>query len=83
MFALHIVLPAVILLKAPQIAFSREMAVPAVIPWVMLFFPAALVLRLGRLFKWTWAATGGRLLIVPMGMAFWGGGQGPAAAYRP
>ena len=45
MFALYVSLPALILLKAPQIAFSRDDLVVALVPWGMLLFSAALVLR--------------------------------------
>ena len=33
MFALYVSLPALILLKVPQIAFSREVAIAALMPW--------------------------------------------------
>jgi len=67
MFALYVSLPALILLKVPQIAFSREVAVAAVIPWGMLLFSAVLVLLAARLRQWDRATTGVLLLVVPLG----------------
>jgi predicted permease len=67
MFALYVALPAVILLKVPHIQFSREMILPAILPWVMLALSAALVLWAGRVFKWSRQAIGVLLLVVPIG----------------
>nr|WP_319582820.1 AEC family transporter [uncultured Pseudodesulfovibrio sp.] len=67
MFALYIALPAVILIKVPQLSFSTDMIVPAVLPWFMLVFSAALVLWMGKLFKWSREVTGVLLLVVPIG----------------
>ncbi|OIQ50560.1 Membrane transport protein [Pseudodesulfovibrio hydrargyri] len=67
LFALYAALPAVILLKAPQIQFSQEMLLPAVMPWAMLIFSAALVLWAGRVFSWSREVVGVLLLVVPMG----------------
>ncbi|MEZ7196084.1 AEC family transporter [Pseudodesulfovibrio karagichevae] len=67
LFALYVALPAVILLKAPHIRFSQEMLLPAVVPWAMLLFSAALVLWCGRVFRWSREVVGVLLLVVPMG----------------
>lgn len=67
MFALYVSLPALILTKAPQIAFSSDAMVTALIPWGMLFFSAAMVLLGGRLFQWPRSAIGVLLLVVPLG----------------
>ncbi len=67
MFALYVALPAVILIKVPQIQFSHEMILPAVLPWVMLLFSAVLVLWGGRLFQWSKDVIGVLLLVVPIG----------------
>lgn len=67
MFALYVSLPALILLKVPQIVFSRQVMVAAVIPWGMLFFSAALVLLAARLWHWERSTTGVLLLVVPLG----------------
>lgn len=67
MFALYISLPAVILLKVPQISFSGEMLVPVLVAWGALFISAALVLAAGRIFSWPAPAVGVLLLVVPIG----------------
>ncbi len=67
MFALYVALPAVILLKVPQVQFSVDMIVPAVTPWIMLLLSAALVLWAGRAFGWSRDTIGVLLLVVPIG----------------
>jgi malate permease and related proteins len=67
MFALYVSLPALILLKVPQIVFSREVVVAAVIPWGMLLFSAGLVFLAARLWRWERSTTGVLLLVVPLG----------------
>jgi len=67
MFALYVSLPALILLKVPQIVFSRQVMVAAVIPWGMLLFSASLVLVAARLWHWERSVTGVLLLVVPLG----------------
>lgn len=67
MFALYVALPAVILLKVPQLQLSSEMLVPAIVPWVMLILSAALVLLAGKSFQWSRETIGVLLLVVPIG----------------
>lgn len=65
--ALYLSLPAVILLKVPQMAMTGEMLVVALLPWLMLLLSAGLVLGAARLWHWPRAATGVLLLVVPLG----------------
>jgi predicted permease len=67
MFALYVALPAVILLKVPQLTFSGDMLVPAVVPWGMLALSAGLVYVVGKIFHWSRETIGVLLLIVPIG----------------
>ncbi|MDD2851325.1 MAG: AEC family transporter [Desulfuromonadaceae bacterium] len=67
MFALYVSLPAVILLKVPQIKFSGEVLLPITIAWGALFFSVSVVLAAARLLNWPRAATGVLLLVVPLG----------------
>ncbi|MBE0598292.1 MAG: AEC family transporter [Desulfuromonadales bacterium] len=67
LIALYLSLPAMILLKAPQISFSSEVLVPALTPWGMLLLSAALVLAVARLRGWSRETTGVLLLVVPLG----------------
>ncbi|ACH38406.1 membrane transport protein, putative [Citrifermentans bemidjiense Bem] len=66
-FALYVSLPAVILLKVPQIVFSPEIAIAAALPWGLLAFSASLVLLAARLWNWERPVTGVLLLVVPLG----------------
>lgn len=67
MFALYVSLPALILLKVPQIVFSREVVIAALMPWGMLLFSAVLVLLAARLWRWERPTVGVLLLVVPLG----------------
>lgn len=67
MFALYVSLPAVILLKVPQIKFSGELLVPIAIAWGALTLSAAAVLAAARTFSWPRSIVGVLLLVVPIG----------------
>lgn len=67
MFALYVSLPAVILLKVPQLHFTAEMLVPALLPWGMLLLSAILVLAVGKRYGWPRPIVGVLLLVVPIG----------------
>ncbi|HEX9777101.1 MAG TPA: AEC family transporter [Geopsychrobacteraceae bacterium] len=67
MFALYVSLPALILLKIPQLELGSEALVAAVTPWGMLLLSVVLVLLAARYFGWSRSKTGTLLLIVPIG----------------
>lgn len=67
MFVIYVSLPALVLLKIPELSFSRNLLVPAVMPWTMLLFSCALILILSRLMKWERTTTGCLLLLIPLG----------------
>ncbi|WP_446008320.1 AEC family transporter [Candidatus Electrothrix sp.] len=67
LFVIYISLPALVLLKIPELTFSRDLLVPAIMPWVMLLFSSALVLLLSKVFRWDRPTTGCLLLLIPLG----------------
>lgn len=67
MFALYVSLPALILLKVPQLTFTHDMLVPALVPWGVLALSVVLVLLAARLCHWSRPITGVLLLVVPVG----------------
>jgi len=67
LFVIYISLPALVLLKIPELVFSRNLLVPAIMPWGMLLFSGSLILILSRLLKWERATTGCLLLLIPLG----------------
>ena len=67
LFVIYISLPALVILKIPELTFSRNLLVPALMPWGMLLFSCALILILSRLLKWERATTGCLLLLIPLG----------------
>ncbi|MBT3321963.1 MAG: AEC family transporter [Anaerolineae bacterium] len=64
---IYISYPALVLLNIPKLVFSSKLLIPAITPWVMLVFSAALVLLLSKILKWDRAITGCLLLLVPLG----------------
>ena len=67
LIVIYVSLPALILLKIPQLVFSSELLAPVLMPWGMLVFSAALVLLLAKSLQWDRATTGCLLLLVPLG----------------
>lgn len=67
LFVIYVSLPALVLLKIPELVFSKNILIPALMPWFMLLFSAAIVLVLAKLFKWQRDITGALLLLVPLG----------------
>jgi hypothetical protein len=67
MFVIYVSLPALVLLKIPELKFSSELLVPALMPWGMLLVTSLAVLVLARLFNWSRSITGSLLLLVPLG----------------
>jgi len=67
LFVIYISLPALVLLKIPELVFSKNLLVPALMPWGMLLFSCALILILSKLLKWERATTGCLLLLIPLG----------------
>jgi predicted permease len=67
LFVIYISLPALILLKIPDLPFDKNILFPAIMPWGMLLFSAALILILSKLLKWNKNTTGCLLLLIPLG----------------
>ncbi len=67
MFVIYVSLPALVLLKVPELAFSKELLIPAFMPWVMLVVSAALVVVMAKMFHWDNETLGALLLLVPLG----------------
>lgn len=67
LFVIYISLPALILLKIPELPFNSDLLIPAIMPWCMLFVTAAIILLLSATFKWDRPTTGALLLLIPLG----------------
>jgi len=67
MFALYVALPAVILVKVPQLQFTSAMIIPVAVAWGMLLVSAMLVYGVGKSLRWSRETIGVLLLVVPMG----------------
>jgi len=67
LFVIYISLPALVLLKVPELQPSVELLVPFLMAWLMLAASAVLVLVLGRLLGFERQILGALLLVVPLG----------------
>lgn len=67
LFVIYVSLPALVLLKVPELTFSSRILTPVVMPWLMLAGSAGLILFLARLLAWDRPTTGCLLLMVPLG----------------
>ena len=49
LFVIYVSLPALVLLKIPELEFSKELLVPTLMPWLMLLLTSLMILLLARL----------------------------------
>lgn len=67
LFVIYISLPALVLLKIPELVFSDDLLILALMPWGMLLLSCSLILIFSRLFNWDRSTTGCLLLVIPLG----------------
>jgi hypothetical protein len=67
LFAMSLSLPALVLLKVPQLNFSMEILAPVIMPWAMLAVSALMIIILGKLLSWEKEIIGVLLLLIPLG----------------
>ena len=67
LFVIYISLPALVLLKIPELVFSKSILVAALMPWLMLILSALSILVLARILNWNRPTTGCLLLLIPLG----------------
>lgn len=67
LYVIYVCLPALTLLKIPELSLSLDLLAPVLMPWLMLAVSAAMVVLLSRLFGWEPQTTGALMLLVPMG----------------
>jgi malate permease and related proteins len=67
LFAIYVSLPALVLLKIPELDFGMDLLTPILMPWAMLFVSGIAVLGLAYLFRWERQTTGCLLLLIPLG----------------
>ena len=64
LIVIYISLPTLILLKTPALVFSKDLLVPAIMPWGLLMFSAALILLLSKTLKYLLNRAKGCIFIV-------------------
>lgn len=65
--ALYVALPALVLLKVPQLPFSKNILIVAIFPWLMLFFSAGVIVVVARKMDWPNSITGALMMVIPLG----------------
>lgn len=67
LYAIYIALPAMILLKIPELSFSPDLFVLAAMPWIMIVISVIAVLGMAKFFSWDRNIIGSMLLLIPLG----------------
>lgn len=66
-YVIYVALPALVLQKIPDLQFSTELIIPALLPWVLLALTAPLILWIAKRCDWSRSVTGALLIVVPLG----------------
>lgn len=66
-FIIYISLPAIILLKVPQLNISPQVIIPAAVAWTWVFVGGFIIIVISRWLKWAKTTEGAMLLLVTMG----------------
>lgn len=66
-YVIHISLPAMVLALIPSLKITTDLAVPVIMPWIMLLLSVALIQVLSHHRGWSRETTGCLMLIVPLG----------------
>ncbi|WP_404399982.1 AEC family transporter [Idiomarina seosinensis] len=67
LYVIYAALPGVIFSKVPALEFSRELLIPALLPWLLLIISATFVYLIGRALDWSRSVIGALLICVPLG----------------
>jgi predicted permease len=66
-FVIYVSVPALVLLKVPELNFSGDLLIPIIMPWLMLALAVVLILVLAKVFNWSRDVVGVLLLVIPLG----------------
>lgn len=66
-YAIHVALPALVLVQVSRLDVTPALLIPALTPWVLLAVMAPLVVAAARVFRWPRATMAALLLLVPLG----------------
>ena len=67
LFVIYISLPALVLLKIPELVFSEALLITALMPWGALLLSFTVILIFSKILKWDRPTTGCLLLLIPLG----------------
>lgn len=65
-FIINIALPAIILLRIPNLSLNHEALLPIAVAWLVIIGSATTIYVLGRYMQWPKEVTGALLLVVPL-----------------
>lgn len=81
-YVLNVALPALVLLKIPELHFTAQLWLPILTPWLLLVMVAVLTLLVGKFLNWSRDVIVALLIVLPLGNtsflgfpmveAFWG-----------
>ena len=66
-FVIYVSLPAVILLRIPQLEINQQLLLPMFLPWLLIALSAFAVWLLGHIYQWPNDVTGCLMMVVPLG----------------
>ncbi len=66
-YAIHVALPALVLVQVSRLDVSPALLIPALTPWVLLALMVPVVIAAARAFGWSRATMAALLLLVPLG----------------
>lgn len=66
-YVINVAVPAMILLHLPHLEITRDVLLPALVPWLLFPITVGLVLLFSKLLRWERELTGALLIVVPLG----------------
>ena len=66
-FVIFVCLPAIVLIKIPQLQIESQLLLPSLLPWIMVLVSVAIVLIVAKLNSWSRSVTGCLMMICCFG----------------
>ncbi len=66
-FVIYVSLPAIILLRIPELELNKQILLPMIMPWVLITLTALSIRQLGKHYHWPRDVVGCLMMVVPLG----------------
>lgn len=66
-FVIYVSLPAIILLRIPELELNKQILLPMIMPWVLITLTALSIRQLGKHYHWPRDVIGCLMMVVPLG----------------